>query len=55
MRVCLALGVVAQIKIAHDMQMSDFVQIAQYYSRTFFLALQYIMKRALKCKPSAIE
>ena len=36
MRVCLALAVVAQIKIAHDMQMSNFVQIAQYYSRTFF-------------------
>ena len=35
MRVCLALAVVAQIKIAHDMQMSNFVQIAQYYSRTF--------------------
>ena len=36
MRVCLALAVVAQIKIAHDMQMSNFVQMAQYYSRTFF-------------------
>ena len=36
MRVCLALAVVAQIKIAHDMQMSNFVQIAQYYSQTFF-------------------
>ena len=36
MHVCLALAVVAQIKIAHDMQMSNFVQIAQYYSRTFF-------------------
>ena len=36
MRVCLALDVVAQIKIAHDMQISNFVQIAQYYSCIFF-------------------
>ena len=36
MRVCFALAVVAQIKIAHNMQMSNFVQIALYYSRTFF-------------------
>ena len=40
--VCLALAVVAHIKIAHDMQMSNFVQIAQYYSCIFFLALQYL-------------
>ena len=36
LHMCLALAVVAQIKIAHDVQMINFVQIAQYYSRTFF-------------------
>ena len=36
MHVCLALAVVVQIKITHDRQMSNSVQIARYYSRTFF-------------------
>ena len=36
MRACLTLAVLAQFQIAHDMQMSTFVKIAQYYSRTSF-------------------
>ena len=48
MCVCLALAVVAQIKIAHDMQMSNFVQIAQYYSRTFS-SITVFLYRSIIC------
>ena len=42
----IALAVVLQIKIAHDMQMSNFVQIAQYYSRTFSIITVWKVRKS---------